>query len=135
MGWVGVISVTVVPLFHQPNSLLGQGRFATEVALGGGLLRWGDGLDGLRCGEVVLQELKTALHTVHDAVVGNVVVLVDAFSDVEGLVGVLMKGTVAVSLHLGTLVLEEGRQVVDLLGMEGTEGLESLQKLLFTVGW
>lgn len=130
MGWVGVISVTVVPLFHQPNSLLGQGRSATDVALG-----WGDGLDGLRCGEVVLQELKTALHTVHDAVVGDVVVLVDALSDVEGLVGVLMKGTVAVSLHLGTLVLEEGRQVVDLLGMEGTEGLESVQKLLFTVGW
>lgn len=130
-----MISVTVVPLFHQLNGLLGQGWSATEVAVTGGLWLWGDGLCGLGCGKVVLQELKTALHTVHDAVVGHVVVLVDALSDVEGLVGVLMKGTVAVSLHLGTLVLEEGGQVVDLLGMKGTEGLESVQKLLFTVGW
>lgn len=130
-----MISVTVVPLLHQLNGLLGQGWSATEVGLGGGLLLWGDSLVELGCGEVVLQELKTALHTVHDAMVGDVVVLVDALSDVEGLVGVLMKGTVAVSLHLGTLVLEEGGQVVDLLGMEGTEGLESLQESLFTVGW
>lgn len=130
-----MISVTVVPLLHQLNGLLGQEWSATEVALGGGLLLWGDSLVELGCGEVVLQELKTALHTVHDAMVGDVVVLVDALSDVEGLVGVLMKGTVAVSLHLGTLVLEEGGQVVDLLGMEGTEGLESLQESLFTVGW
>jgi hypothetical protein len=60
------------------------------------------------------------------------VVMVYVISDVLGLVGVLVKGTVAICLHLGSLVLEEGYQVVDLLRMEGTEMLNSLQKLSFT---
>ena len=67
--------------------------------------------------------------------VGDVVVLVDAFPDVQRLVGVLVKGTVAVCLHLGTLVLEEGRQVVDLLGVEGAQVVESPQELTFAVSW
>ena len=50
------------------------------------------------------------------------------------LVEVLMKGTIAIGLHLGTLVLVEGGQVIRLLGMEGTKVVESLQKLSFTAG-
>ena len=67
--------------------------------------------------------------------VGDVVVLVDAFPDVQRLAGVLVKGTVAVGLHLGTLVLEEGRQVIDLLGVEGAQVVESPQELTFAVCW
>ena len=67
--------------------------------------------------------------------VGDVVVLVDAFPDVQWLAGVLVKGTIAVRLHLGTLVLEEGRQVVDLLGMEMAQVVESPQELTFAIRW
>jgi hypothetical protein len=62
------------------------------------------------------------------------VVLVDALSDVVGLIGTLVKGTVAICLHLGTLVLEERCQVVDLLRMERTKTFNSLKKLSFTAG-
>ena len=37
-----MISMTVVPLLHQLHGLLGQGRSAAQVALGGGLLLTGD---------------------------------------------------------------------------------------------